>query len=108
MAFEQQTLYGLPILTRKPCNYSAIDPSVCRDIFIRAALVEGEYRGKGAFFDHNQAMQENLEDMESRIRRRDVLVDDEVMYQFYQERLPPHIVNLKGFAKWRTRVQSIH
>jgi len=106
MAFEQQTLYGLPILTRKPCNYSAIDPSVCRDIFIRAALVEGEYRGKGAFFDHNQAMQENLEDMESRIRRRDVLVDDEVMYQFYQERLPPHIVNLKGFEKWRTEAEK--
>ncbi len=45
MAFEQQTLYGLPILSRKPCNYSAIDPPACRDIFIRAALVEGEYRG---------------------------------------------------------------
>ena len=101
MAYEKQTLYGLPIVEKRRCGYGKIDPVLSREIFIRSALVEGEYRGKGKFFKHNQALQENLQDIESRTRRRDVLVDDQVIFDFYSERIPTDIVNLTGFEHWR-------
>ncbi len=106
MAYERQTLYGLPIQDRQPCNYTTVDPAACHEIFIRAALVEGEYRGKGEFFRHNQRLQESLEEMESRTRRRDILVDDQVLFEFYQERIPANILNLAGFEKWRKEAEQ--
>lgn len=101
MAYEKQVLYGLPIVEKHLCGYGKIDPVLSREIFIRSALVEGEYRGKGDFFKHNQQLQESLQDIESRTRRRDVLVDDQVMFDFYNERIPKDIVNLAGFEHWR-------
>jgi len=101
MAYEKQVLYGLPIVEKHLCSYGKLDPVLSREIFIRSALVDGEYRGKGAFFKHNQQLQESLQDIESRTRRRDVLVDDQVMFDFYNERIPKDIVNLAGFEHWR-------
>ncbi|MDX2465168.1 MAG: ATP-dependent RNA helicase HrpA [Porticoccus sp.] len=106
MAYEKQTLYGLPIVEKRRCAYGKIDPVLSREIFIRSALVEGEYRGKGAFFHHNQQLQENLQDIESRTRRRDVLVDDQVMFDFYSDRIPQDIVNLAGFEYWRKQQEQ--
>lgn len=106
MAYEKQTLYGLPIVEKRACGYGKIDPAVCREIFIRAALVEGEYRGKGAFFTHNKALQVELEEIESRTRRRDVLVDDQVMFDFYNERIPQEVINLAGFEHWRKQQEQ--
>lgn len=106
MAYEKQTLYGLAIVEKRCCGYGKIDPVISREIFIRSALVEGEYRGKGDFFKHNQKLQESLEDIESRTRRRDVLVDDQVMFDFYSERIPLDIVNLAGFEHWRKQQES--
>ena len=101
MAYEKQTLYGLVIVEKRSCGYGKLDPVLSREIFIRVALVEGQYRGKGDFFKHNQQLQESLQDIESRTRRRDVLVDDQVMFDFYNERIPKYIVNLAGFEHWR-------
>lgn len=101
MAYEKQTLYGLVIVEKRSCGYGKLDPVLSREIFIRSALVEGQYRGKGDFFKHNQQLQESLQDIESRTRRRDVLVDDQVMFDFYNERIPKDIVNLAGFEHWR-------
>jgi len=106
MAYQRQTLYGLPIVDRQPCQYSKIDPSACHELFLRAALVEGEYRGKGEFFRHNRALQEDLEEMESRTRRRDILVDDEVMFEFYRQRVPSDVLNLAGFEHWRKSAEK--
>jgi len=106
MGYERQTLYGLTIVERQPCQYSKIDPALCHELFIRAALVEGEYRGKGEFFRHNRSLQEDLEDIESRTRRRNILVDDEVMFEFYRERIPADILNLAGFEHWRKKAEQ--
>lgn len=101
MAYEKQTLYGLAIVDKRRCGYGKIDSPLSREIFIRAALVEGGYRGTGNFFKHNQQLQEGLQDIESRTRRRDVLVDDQVMFDFYSERIPSDTVSLAGFEHWR-------
>ncbi len=106
MAYEKQTLYGLPIVEKQPCNYGKINPSLCRELFIRAALVEGEYRGKGRFFRHNQQLQDSLQDIESRTRRRDILVDDETLYDFYNELVPADVINLAGFEHWRKAAEK--
>lgn len=106
MAYEKQTLYGLSIVEKRRCGYGKIDPILSREIFIRSALVEGEYRGKGRFFHHNQQLQESLQDIESKTRRRDVLVDDQVMFDFYSERIPENVVNLAGFEHWRKQQEQ--
>ncbi len=101
MAYEKQTLYGLLIVDKKRCAYGKIDPAVSREIFIRAALVEGGYRGKGEFFAHNLNLQDSLLSIESRTRRRDILVDDSVIFDFYDRLIPEDIVTLSGFEAWR-------
>ncbi len=106
MAYEKQTLYGLSIVEKRRCGYGKIDPVLSREIFIRSALVEGEYRGKGDFFKHNQKLQESLQDIESRTRRRDVLVDDQVIFDFYSDRIPSDVVNLAGFEHWRKQQEN--
>ena len=110
MAFEKQTLYGLTIVERQHCRYSHIDPVVSRQVFIQRALVEGHYadnkRGKGAFFKHNQALLNELEQLEARVRRRDIVVEESVIYQFFDERLPADIVNLVAFEQWRKKAEQ--
>lgn len=104
MAFERQTLFGLTVQDRKRVSFSHIDPELSREIFIRGALVEQKYgqsRGKKAeFYQYNRNLLRELEELEDRLRRRDLLPDDEELYQFYQERLPGHINNLRSFEKW--------
>jgi ATP-dependent helicase HrpA len=101
MVFEKQTLYGLPIVDKRPRSYGKINPTLCRELFIRSALVEGEYRGKGRFFKHNNQLQDSLQDIESKTRRRDILVDDQILYDFYDELIPADVINLAGFEHWR-------
>ena len=106
MVFEKQTLYGLPIIEKRPCSYGKINPTLCRELFIRAALVEGEYRGKGRFFKHNQQLQDSLQNIESKTRRRDILVDDQTLYDFYNELIPADVINLAGFEHWRKEAEK--
>ena len=105
VAFEQVTLFGLPVVTRRKVHYGPIAPKESREIFIRRALVEGEFRTKGAFFAHNRALVEEVVDLEDRARRRDILVDEDTLYDFYAERLPEGIVNGKGFEAWRKQAE---
>lgn len=88
VAFERVTLYGLPIVERRPVNYAAVNPGEAREIFIRSALVEGELPRRYAFFEHNQQLIATIEEMESKTRRRDLLVDDETVFNFYDARIP--------------------
>ncbi|MDP0562757.1 MAG: ATP-dependent RNA helicase HrpA [Candidatus Endonucleobacter sp. (ex Gigantidas childressi)] len=105
IAFEQVTLYGLIIIGRRRINYGAIDLEVSREIFIREALVEGHYESKGAFQTHNNALLAEIDQLESKSRRRDILVDSATLYSFYAERVPLGIVNGAGFEKWRKEVE---
>ncbi|WP_240470564.1 ATP-dependent RNA helicase HrpA [Halomonas halocynthiae] len=106
MALEQVTLFGLPIVSRRRVNYGAIDPKEARQLFIRRALVEGEFRTKGEFFAHNRALIDEVENLEDRARRRDILVDEEALFDFYDARIPDDVVNGKGFEGWRRKVEK--
>ncbi|WP_281177683.1 ATP-dependent RNA helicase HrpA [Endozoicomonas arenosclerae] len=101
VAFEQVTLYGLIIVGRRRVGYGAIDPAVSREIFIREALVEGHYHSQGKFQSHNLSLIQEVDELEAKSRRRDILVDPETLYQFYDEKLPANIHNGSGFEKWR-------
>ncbi len=105
MAYENVSLYGLVLIEKKAVSYAAIDPSVCREVFIREALVEALYRGKGEFYRHNQSVLDELDELEAKSRRRDIIADDEVLFTFYSERIPADIVNLAGFEHWRKEVE---
>ncbi|UYG06357.1 ATP-dependent RNA helicase HrpA [Halomonas sp. M4R1S46] len=105
VAFEQVTLFGLPIVARRKVHFGPIDPAQSRELFIRRALVEGEYKTRGEFFAHNRALVEEVEDLEDRARKRDILVDEEALCDFYDARLPEDIVNGKGFEAWRKQAE---
>lgn len=105
VAFEQVTLYGLIVVGRRRVNYGAIDPVVAREIFIREALVEGHFDSKGAFQKHNLSLIEEVDELEAKSRRRDILVDNETLFHFYDELIPADICNGSGFDKWRKSVE---
>ena len=106
MAYEKISLYGLVLVEKRSVSYGKINPTLSREVFIRSALVENNYRGKGKFYRHNQQLMEEMHDLEAKSRRRDILVDDEAIYQFYDERVPGDIVNLAGFEHWRKHVEQ--
>lgn len=105
-AYEKSTLYGLVINPRKKINYGPIDPEFCRELYIRGALVNREYSSHAAFFHHNEKLFSEIEGLEHQSRRQDVLVDDEVVYQFYDECIPTGIYNSKIFDSWRKNVEK--
>ncbi|MCC5882410.1 MAG: ATP-dependent RNA helicase HrpA, partial [Halomonas sp.] len=106
VAKEQVTLFGLPIVTGRSVHYGTIAPEESRELFIRRALVEGDFRTRGEFFDYNRALVEEVEDLEDRARKRDILVDEETLFAFYDERIPGHVVNGKGFEAWRRKAEA--
>ncbi|WP_445399037.1 ATP-dependent RNA helicase HrpA [Zobellella sp. An-6] len=100
MGYVSQTLFGLPVVVRRRVNYSHVDPKLCRELFIRQALVEGELSTRHEFFHHNRALLEQAETLEHKSRRRDLVIDDETLFRFYDERLPADIVSIRHFDKW--------
>jgi len=100
MAKEKVTLYGLPIVVDRLVTYSAVDPVVSRDLFIRHALVQGEWRTNHKFFAHNRALLEEVDELEDRARRRDLKVDDETLYAFYDARVGAEAVSGQHFDTW--------
>lgn len=106
MANEKVTLYGLPIVASRPINYSQIDPLLCRELFIRHALVEGDWQTRHAFFRDNLKLRTEVEELEHKSRRRDILVDDETMFTFYDQRIPLDVVSSRHFDKWWKEAQK--
>lgn len=100
MASEKVTLYGLPIVAARKVNYSQIDPVLSRELFIRNALVEGEWQTRHAFFKANLKLREEVEELEHKSRRRDILVDDETLFAFYDMRIPQDVVSARHFDSW--------
>jgi ATP-dependent helicase HrpA len=100
MAFERVTLYGLPLAARRRVNYSTIDPPLARELFIRHALVEGEWQTRHHFFRDNARLRAELENLEERARRRDLLVSDDEVYALYDARVPTDVVSARHFDAW--------
>ncbi|MEG9400563.1 ATP-dependent RNA helicase HrpA [Vibrio cholerae] len=100
MAYEKVMLYGIPIVPKRLVNYGTIDPVLSREIFIRSALVEGDWETKHAFFKQNHALLAEVEELEHKSRRRDILVDDEELFQFYDQRVGTEVVSGRHFDAW--------
>lgn len=100
MAYEKVTLYGVPIVAQRKVNYGRIDPETSRELFIRNALVEGDWRTHHQFFADNRRLLTEVEELEHRARRRDILVDDETLFDFYDRRVPEHVVSGAHFDSW--------
>ncbi len=103
MASEKVTLYGLPIVASRQVNYGNIDPLLCRELFIRHALVEGDWVTRHAFFKENLKLLSEVEDLEHKSRRRDILVDDETLFAFYDQRIPNDVISSRHFDNWWKR-----
>ena len=102
-AYEKVTLYGLPIVPRRRVNYGPIDPQTAREIFIRFGLVEGDIRTRAPFWRHNRTLIAELHEQEAKARRRDILVDEEAIYAFYDARIPQGIYSVPQLERWLRR-----
>ncbi len=100
-AFERVTLYGITIVPKRRVHYGAINPQESREIFIRQALVAGDYATQSKFIKQNQLLIKEVQELEHKARKRDVLVSDEAIFAFYDALIPQDIVNGAGFEKWR-------
>ncbi len=100
MAYERVTLYGLPLVVRRRVGYAEVDPVVSRELFIRHALVQGEWQTRHHFFRDNTALRAELAEIEERARRRDLLVDDDEIFALYDKRIPADIVSARHFDGW--------
>ena len=100
IALERATLYGIVVYQNRRVNFGLVDPVVAREIFIREGLVEGEWDTRLPFLAHNQKMIAQVQELEHKSRRQDVLVDDELIYAFYGQQLPAGVVSGATFEKW--------
>ncbi|MDN3923084.1 ATP-dependent RNA helicase HrpA [Pelomonas sp. PFR6] len=100
IALERATLYGIVVYSNRRVNFGKIEPRAAREIFIREALVNGEWETKLPFLAHNQKQIAKVEELEHKSRRQDVLVDDELIHAFYESQLPADIVSGATFEKW--------
>ncbi|MGF6591788.1 ATP-dependent RNA helicase HrpA [Pseudomonas sp. 2835] len=100
VAFEQVTLYGLIVVGRRPVHYGPVDPVMSRELFIREALVGGEIQSKARCLTANRRLLEQLDELEAKARRRDILADEETLYGFYEARLPAEIHQTATFDSW--------
>jgi ATP-dependent helicase HrpA len=100
MAYERVTLYGLPLVARRRVGYARVEPAVARELFIRRALVEGDWHTRHHFFRDNARLRAELEELEERARRRDLLVGDDDVYALYDARIPADVVSARHFDAW--------
>jgi ATP-dependent helicase HrpA len=106
LATERVTLFGLPIVVDRTVNYGRIDAEVSRELFIRHALVEGDWQTRHAFFRRNRELIGEVEELEHRARRRDILVDEDTLFAFYDQRIGPDVVSARHFDTWWKRTRA--
>lgn len=106
VAYERVSLYGVPIVAERPVNFARINPVEAREIFIRQALVEQAWPNRHAVLAHNAQIRKEAEEIEERSRRRDVVVDDQVIFDFYDRRVPDEVVSASHFDAWWRRVDD--
>ena len=106
IANEKVTLFGLPIVASRIVNYSKIDPVLSRSLFIRHALVEGDWLTNHKFYKQNQKLIKEVEDLEHKSRRQDILIDDDELYEFYNKRIDDSVISAKHFDNWWKQKQK--
>ena len=106
IANEKVTLFGLPIVASRIVNYSKIDPVLSRSLFIRQALVEGDWLTNHKFYKQNQKLIKEVEDLEHKSRRQDILIDDDELYEFYDKRIDDSVISTKHFDSWWKQKQK--
>ncbi len=106
MAFERATLYGLTVYQQRRVHFGSLEPKLAREIFIRAALVDGEFDTRAPFLAHNQKLVREIRELEHKTRRPDVLVDDHLIFAFYENLLPVDICTGAQFEKWRAQAEK--
>lgn len=99
-AYEKVLLYGLPIVAQRKVLYGKVDPAGARELFIRHALVEGDWTTRHEFFHANRALLEEAEQLRGAGARHDLVVDDEALFAFYDERIPADVVSAQHFDRW--------
>ncbi|MDP2774099.1 MAG: ATP-dependent RNA helicase HrpA [Nocardioides sp.] len=100
MAHEKVTLYGVPLVADRLVGFGKVDPEYSRELFIRHALVYGEWSTHQKFFEHNRALLEEVEELEHRLRRRDIVVDEHTLFDFYDARVGRDVVSGAHFDRW--------
>ncbi|HEX2198824.1 MAG TPA: ATP-dependent RNA helicase HrpA [Burkholderiales bacterium] len=105
VALERGTLYGLPVYADRRVPFGPLDPKLARDIFIRAALVEGDFDTRAPFLAHNRRLVADIERLEHKSRRPDILVDEALIHAFYEARVPEGVHDGAGFERWRLQAE---
>ncbi|WP_296239345.1 ATP-dependent RNA helicase HrpA [Psychrobacter sp. UBA5136] len=105
-AYAQISLFGLIIISKQLTNYEQVNLSESREIFIRDGLVTGNLGRQAPFLQHNMDKIADIERLEDKLRRRDLLVDEEALYQFYDKKIPEHVASRKAFEDWRAEVEK--
>ena len=105
-AYERATLYGLVVYSQRRIDFGKINPKEAREIFIRSALVDGDFDTRAPFFAHNQKLIREIENLEHKSRRQDVLVDEELIAAFYDKVLPTDICTAVGFEQWLKKAST--
>ena len=100
MAFEKVTLYGLALVEKRRVGFGRIDPVASREIFIREGLVRSAVNTRLAFYRHNTALRESIENLEDRTRRKDILIREEDFYALYDAILPAHVIDQASLERW--------
>lgn len=107
-AWERVSLYGLTIIPKRRVHYGPINPKESREIFIREALANGEFDTRAAFFVANERLIAEVEELEHKARRQDVLVDEHQLFAFYDTKIPADIFNAISFEKWRVEAEKVN
>ncbi|HEX3788725.1 MAG TPA: ATP-dependent RNA helicase HrpA [Pseudonocardiaceae bacterium] len=106
LALEKVTLYGIPIVVSRRINYGRVDRELSRDLFLRHALVQGEWQTRHRFYHRNKALLAEIAELENRARRRDILVDEDTLFDFYDQRVGPDVVSTRHFDSWWKKTLS--
>ncbi len=108
MAFEKVTLFGIPVIPRRRTRYSKVDPELSREMMIRDGLVEGHLEIQLPFLRHNARLMEELEGLQTRTRRFDLVVDDDERFGFYDKRIPKDVADIDHLKRWLRKAEKNH
>jgi ATP-dependent helicase HrpA len=104
--YEKVSMYGLVLVEKRRINYARVDPAVSRDIFIREGLCAMQLQTRADFYRHNKALVQQILDLEERSRRRDLLVDEDSIHAFYDQRIPAEVVDASSLERWYKRLDK--
>ncbi|OYW35537.1 MAG: ATP-dependent RNA helicase HrpA, partial [Hydrogenophilales bacterium 12-61-10] len=108
VAFERVSLYGITLVARRKIHYGSIDPELSRELFIRGALVAGEYDTQAKWLPHNRALVQEIEELEHKARKSGVWLDEERIFRVFDARIPADIHNGAAFEKWRQQAEVVN